>query len=114
GLDDLAGVVVQFLALSIGVSSLALHDALPISGTAPARAPSTRRSTAVSILSFSGVPVPCALTKSTASPPTPAAASAPRTACSSRSESTRLNSSHLGTSYAVFCLKKKRTPSEFP
>src|SRR5438477_132891 len=56
---------------------------IELTGTAPARAPSTRRSTAVSILSFSGVPVPCALTKSTASPPTPAAASAPRTACSS-------------------------------
>src|SRR5205814_4541883 len=26
-------------------------------------------------------------------------------------KSTRLNSSHLGTSYAVFCLKKKRTPT---
>src|SRR5258705_13085969 len=26
----------------------------------------------------------------------------------SRSESTRLNSSHLGISYAVFCLKKKK------
>src|SRR5437899_7084171 len=26
-----------------------------------------------------------------------------------RSESTRLNSSHLGISYAVFCLKKKNT-----
>src|SRR5262245_62455302 len=25
-------------------------------------------------------------------------------------KSTRLNSSHLGISYAVFCLKKKRTP----
>src|SRR5205814_3831382 len=27
-------------------------------------------------------------------------------------KSTRLNSSHLGTSYAVFCLKKKNTPME--
>src|SRR5258705_473621 len=26
-------------------------------------------------------------------------------------KSTRLNSSHLGISYAVFCLKKKKTPS---
>src|SRR5947199_5684180 len=43
----------------------------------------------------------------------------PKPACSSRNaskpdrKSTRLNSSHLGTSYAVFCLKKKnqRTPA---
>src|SRR3712207_8183013 len=27
-----------------------------------------------------------------------------------RSESTRLNSSHANISYAVFCLKKKKTP----
>src|SRR5438045_7768609 len=27
-------------------------------------------------------------------------------------KSTRLNSSHLGISYAVFCLKKKKTTSE--
>src|SRR5437899_6347308 len=27
-------------------------------------------------------------------------------------KSTRLNSSHLGISYAVFCLKKKRKPKE--
>src|SRR5258705_6102670 len=26
-------------------------------------------------------------------------------------KSTRLNSSHLGISYAVFCLKKKKTPT---
>src|SRR5258705_2750247 len=28
-------------------------------------------------------------------------------------KSTRLNSSHLGISYAVFCLKKKKKTSEF-
>src|SRR5437899_8168694 len=28
-------------------------------------------------------------------------------------KSTRLNSSHLGISYAVFCLKKKKTSSNF-
>src|SRR5437899_5719257 len=28
-------------------------------------------------------------------------------------KSTRLNSSHLGISYAVFCLKKKRPPSPY-
>src|ERR1039458_10737288 len=30
-------------------------------------------------------------------------------ACSADRKSTRLNSSHLGISYAVFCLKKKET-----
>src|ERR1039458_10493990 len=29
-------------------------------------------------------------------------------------KSTRLNSSHLGISYAVFCLKKKQTLGAFP
>src|SRR5437899_9271332 len=29
-------------------------------------------------------------------------------------KSTRLNSSHLGISYAVFCLKKKKSPSQTP
>src|SRR5436853_2989778 len=29
-------------------------------------------------------------------------------------KSTRLNSSHLGSSYAVFCLKKKKTSSTIP
>src|SRR5438045_8133621 len=28
-------------------------------------------------------------------------------------KSTRLNSSHLGISYAVFCLKKKKTKNDF-
>src|SRR5258705_6823225 len=28
-------------------------------------------------------------------------------------KSTRLNSSHLGISYAVFCLKKKKTKSDY-
>src|SRR5258705_7644616 len=35
--------------------------------------------------------------------------SAPMTSPSTDRKSTRLNSSHLGISYAVFCLKKKKT-----
>src|SRR5204862_4835798 len=71
----------HMIASSVAAAPIVWPSAplIELTGTAPARAPSTRRSTAVSILSFSGVPVPCALTKSTASPPTPAAASAPRT-----------------------------------
>src|SRR5438045_6127093 len=59
------------------IYTLSLHDALPISLTARRR----RRSV-------------------TWATPTP------RRACPDR-KSTRLNSSHLGISYAVFCLKKK-------
>src|SRR5947199_3033293 len=46
--------------------------------------------------------------------PTARSASAPRWrgACGRADrKSTRLNSSHLGISYAVFCLKKKKQPS---
>src|SRR5437899_8714696 len=37
------------------------------------------------------------------------AAPLPRVAVSRDRKSTRLNSSHLGSSYAVFCLKKKKS-----
>src|SRR5262245_66626946 len=70
------------------IYTLSLHDALPIS-CRPAR------------------PAPCV------PPPGPAAR---RSSSAGRSlspgagdrKSTRLNSSHLGISYAVFCLKKKK------
>ena len=55
---------------------------IELTGTAGARGPSTRRRTAASIGSFSGVPVPWALTKSTASGQS-RLASAARTARSS-------------------------------
>src|SRR5436853_7496977 len=54
-----------------------------------------------------GYPRPCAA-------PMPCSTSRPRPACGVRAglgrdrKSTRLNSSHLGISYAVFCLKKKK------
>src|SRR5256885_8154311 len=38
----------------------------------------------------------------------PCSGSSRRSACSSDRKSTRLNSSHLVISYAVFCLKKKK------
>src|SRR5262247_3378632 len=59
------------------IYTLSLHDALPICGASRPGSP----------------------------------AAAPRAACPGRAasdrKSTRLNSSHLGISYAVFCLKKK-------
>src|SRR5205814_8981516 len=80
--------------------TLSLHDALPIS-CARLRAPSfptavaTIRSTVFlarqSSSAISEFVFPCATRRST----------------SRDRKSTRLNSSHLGISYAVFCLKKK-------
>src|ERR1039458_10420281 len=48
------------------------------------------------------------LTKPGGFPPLPSRSK--RVSCRDR-KSTRLNSSHLGISYAVFCLKKKRNPT---
>src|SRR5256885_3622982 len=62
------------------IYTLSLHDALPIS----------ERATAVS-------------------KPVPPAQSRPLTVWMRDRKSTRLNSSHLVISYAVFCLKKKKT-----
>src|SRR5205814_6957743 len=72
------------------IYTLSLHDALPISPASPAGGPASRRAS----------PSP------TGSSPAPTPwASGPTT----DRKSTRLNSSHLGISYAVFCLKKKKT-----
>src|SRR5262245_62314039 len=88
------------------ISPLSLHDALPISGPSGTWA-------------WTGTGAPSSSTRSTRSRPgaaTMATTSRPRTqGCSGPSprrpppdrKSTRLNSSHLGISYAVFCLKKK-------
>src|SRR5437870_9749358 len=68
------------------ISTLSLHDALPIS-TASGRWRRRR------------------------SPTWPWSARQPRCPCSARwsdRKSTRLNSSHVAISYAVFCLKKKK------
>src|SRR5437899_6719657 len=64
------------------IYTLSLHDALPISPTArPAADPAPPRSWHPRTVSVAGRP---------------------------DRKSTRLNSSHLGISYAVFCLKKKK------
>src|SRR5690606_41998469 len=74
---------------SISTYLLSLHDALPISpGATPCRPRASRRSSSVR-------------------PGSPdAAARAPSMRRRDR-KSTRLNSSHVKISYAVFCLKKK-------
>src|SRR5437899_11634256 len=73
------------------IYTLSLHDALPISDGSSACHSSDLCRTACWLEEFPEIPL-----------------------ASRRSEdrkSTRLNSSHLGISYAVFCLKKKKHPN---
>src|SRR5205814_5586363 len=89
---------------------LSLPDALPIS----CRAPSCRRtrSCLATIRPECSPPTrpPPRSTGTSASCRDSAAAGCPRRVGGEQDrKSTRLNSSHLGISYAVFCLKKKRT-----
>src|SRR5205814_10599283 len=78
-------------------SSLSLHDALPIS-----------------IRLLDGQPLPAL--EALRSAPTPLDAVAALAASMLRADrkSTRLNSSHLGISYAVFCLKYKNQQQAAP
>src|SRR5205814_8510986 len=78
--------------------TLSLHDALPIS------TPSTSRTTAIRC--SAGIRAPRSAAPSYSRPP-PISTAVRSWRCSDR-KSTRLNSSHLGISYAVFCLKKKK------
>src|SRR3712207_6882014 len=83
------------------IYTLSLHDALPIStSTTSARARGRLSGVLVSV-SHSRVTAPTAI----------AAASTPTIPAAHRRDrkSTRLNSSHANISYAVFCLKKKKT-----
>src|SRR5437870_10088736 len=70
------------------IYTLSLHDALPISGPVEDR----------------GRPDGAAAR----------AAGAGRAAAPSDRKSTRLNSSHVAISYAVFCLKKKKKATSYP
>src|SRR5205814_8924251 len=91
---------------------LSLHDALPISPRSRRGADLPRRSP--------GLPWPrSASPRGRQDPPAPRPL---RQGCPTRTapipngeaedrKSTRLNSSHLGISYAVFCLKKKKKPN---
>src|SRR5437867_7171344 len=80
----------SFCATAPGeVYTLSLHDALPIScrPSAPSTSPAPRRSSRTS--------------------------SPQRSTWTRDRKSTRLNSSHRTTSYAVFCLKKKKDADVF-
>src|SRR5205814_9209818 len=81
-------------------SPLSLHDALPISRRS-LKFPRQRQRASTTPVSLRA-----RATATRCAPPTPRATSA-RIPASPDRKSTRLNSSHLGISYAVFCLKKK-------
>src|SRR5207247_10628830 len=82
-------------------SALSLHDALPISA-APTVASAANAARAAASAS-----IPAAVAAGTATSTT--SWFARRTSRNRDRKSTRLNSSHEWISYAVFCLKKKRT-----
>src|SRR5439155_21627160 len=87
------------------IYTLSLHDALPIS-TSPTLATPTSNPARIGPgdwkRRYASMPMPTAITISSA-PLMSAASNRDR-------KSTRLNSSHVASSYAVFCLKKKNTP----
>src|SRR5205814_9245143 len=93
------------------IYTLSLHDALPISRAIPSTrsthsdSPGIVRSTQTATCSASARHERLTAGQKASSRPT-----ATTVGTSSRGDrkSTRLNSSHLGISYAVFCLKKKK------
>src|SRR3712207_9287323 len=82
------------------IYTLSLHDALPIFTCGASHISSPRPCSACS---------PCRAPRGLSRPPTPALPLTPRRNRDRDRKSTRLNSSHANISYAVFCLKKKKT-----
>src|SRR3712207_8141764 len=83
------------------IYTLSLHDALPICGSAPV---GTDLGSRIAAALGAGQSVPARLAAKTA-----ADVGADVGGVRLDRKSTRLNSSHANISYAVFCLKKKRT-----
>src|SRR5207249_12294505 len=83
------------------ISTLSLHDALPISRTASLAFACSNASSFFCVAARS----PC----SSSTLRTSVFRSAEEARCVRDRKSTRLNSSHVSISYAVFCLKKKKT-----
>src|SRR5207249_11553938 len=79
--------------------TLPLHDALPICPALVTVAPAVSSPSVTPTPSSTALTVPAQLAAPLA--PQPTAAAVDR-------KSTRLNSSHVSISYAVFCLKKKK------
>src|SRR5690242_21220410 len=90
------------------IYTLSLHDALPISGArrrgARSPAPRPRRRPHQHRIPAAALPAHQRGTRAHAEPDP-----RPRVALRLDRKSTRLNSSHMSISYAVFCLKKKKT-----
>src|SRR5690606_41649922 len=84
------------------IYTLSLHDALPIWAMSP-RSPSSCITTAVEVRTKPAAPMKAAGMRSPHSH-----ATAVSTTVHRDRKSTRLNSSHVKISYAVFCLKKKK------
>src|SRR5207249_9696528 len=88
--------------------TLSLHDALPISCRLPLRARQPARAVA-----RRGHPRRRQREHRPQPPCVRVGAETGRTARVGDRKSTRLNSSHVSISYAVFCLKKKKTTTQF-
>src|SRR2546430_10039317 len=84
------------------IYTLSLHDALPISAARSPLHPRRRACTGRRSRGSSG--------RRRAASRSSSRRSSPPSTCSRDRKSTRLNSSHSQISYAVFCLKKKKTP----
>src|SRR5690242_20811221 len=82
------------------IYTLSLHDALPICVGTGSRTRLRPRATIVPSAEAITAPMAC-------DPAAYAAHASEIAACQDR-KSTRLNSSHMSISYAVFCLKKKK------
>src|SRR5699024_11854554 len=90
--------------------TLSLHDALPILASTRRRRPlfpRTRCPLPARGLAAADSSAPHALWPPTAHPGPAPGPDAPLAATERDRKSTRLNSSHVSISYAVFCLKKK-------
>src|SRR5207253_10060336 len=86
------------------IYTLSLHDALPISGGVDSRHAHQRRDPlhAERAVELRIARLACVNQDATLSHP------CRRVGCLADRKSTRLNSSHVAISYAVFCLKKKK------
>src|SRR5690606_39709998 len=93
------------------IYTLSLHDALPIF-SAHAKQKEYQLASLTSRLSYEQRQQQAKSVPDRYSAPAIAAANASRVARSRDRKSTRLNSSHVKISYAVFCLKKKKEHGE--
>src|SRR5690606_40951830 len=91
-------------AAPTGIYPLSLHDALPIFTRSRVPGGPLRSTRPPAAITLSRIPLRPEPSGSLA--PTPSSATSRTTSPGDR-KSTRLNSSHVKISYAVFCLKKK-------